>query len=182
MQTELNALEANNTWKITSLPPGKKAVGCKWVFKIKYKTDGTLDRYKARLVAKGFTQTHGLDYFQTFAPMAKMSTVQIVLSLAAIQKWTLHQLDITNAFLHGDLHEEVYMQIPQGVIIPPEFKGTNPVCRLVKSLYGLRQAPRERLDKFSHALLVFGFQQSKYDNSLFFIHTSAGFTATGLCR
>ena len=80
-------------------------------------------------------------------------------------------------FFHGDLHEEVYMQIPQRVIIPPEFKGTNPVCRLVKSLYGLRQAPREWFDKFSHALLVFGFQQSKCDNSLFFIHTSAGYTA-----
>lgn len=128
-------------------------------------------------MAKGFTQTHGLDYFQTFAPVAKMSTVRIILSLAAIQNWTLHQLDITNVFLHGDLHEEVYMHLPLGVPVPPDFQGSIPICKLIKSLYGLKQAPREWFAKFSQALLTFGFIQSKCDNSLFYIHTSSSFTA-----
>ncbi|XP_074347313.1 uncharacterized protein LOC141686159 [Apium graveolens] len=110
MQAELNALELNQTWKIVDLPPNKRVVGCKWIYKVKYNTDGTLDRYKARLVAKGFTQTQGVDFFQTYAPVAKMTTVRTLLSLAAIQNWTLHQLDINNAFLNGDLHEEIFMQ------------------------------------------------------------------------
>ena len=124
---------------------------------MKYKADGSLDRYKARLVAKGFTETYGLDYFQTFASVAKMASVRLILSLAAIQKWSLNQLDITNAFLHGDLHDEVYMEIPPGIPIPAEFQEKNPVCKLIKSLYALRQAPREWFDKFAAALLTFGF-------------------------
>lgn len=143
MQVELNALEANNTWKITSLPQNKKVVGCKWIYKVKYKSDGSLDKYKARLVAQGFTQTAGVDYFQTFAPFAKMETVRLILSIAAIHNWHIYQLDITNAFLNRDLHEEVYMRIPPGVVIPESFKGKNPVCRLIKSIYGLKQSPRE---------------------------------------
>lgn len=176
MQVEINALEANNTWVITSLPLGKKVVGCKWIYKVKYKVDGSLDRYKARLVAKGFTQTHGLDFFHTFAPVAKMTSVRHILALAAIQKWELNQLDITNAFLHGELHEEVYMTIPPGNPVPSSFKGFNPVCKLIKSLYGLRQAPWEWFDKFAAALLQFGFTRSKSDNSLFYLHTSSQFT------
>lgn len=175
MQEEINALEANNTWEITSLPSGKQTVGCKWIFRIKYKSDGTLDRYKARLVAKGFTQTYGLDFFQTFAPVAKMTSVRMILALAAIQKWELHQLDINNAFLNGELHEEVYMTIPPGIPLPADFKGSHPVCRLIKSLYGLRQAPREWFDKFAAAILTYGFTQSKSDNSLFYLHTSDSF-------
>lgn len=177
MQTELNALESNNTWEITDLPPNKRVVGCKWIFKVKYKADGSLDRYKARLVAKGFTQTLSIDFFHTYAPVAKMTIVRVILSLAAIQNWTLHQLDITNAFLHGDLHEKIYMQIPPGVVIPLDFKGKHPVCKLIKSLYGLRQAPREWFSKFSEVLLKYGFHQSKADNSLFIFHTSISFTA-----
>lgn len=176
MQVELNALEINKTWEITTLPPNKKAVGCKWIYKVKYKSDGTLDRYKARLVAKGFTQTAGIDYFQTFAPVAKMATVRLILSIAAIQNWHISQLDITNAFLNGDLHEEVYMKIPPGVPIPAIFKGKNPVCRLIKSIYGLKQSPREWFDKFRFALLQFGFVQSRGDTSLFYLKTVNTFT------
>lgn len=128
MQTEINALEANNTWVITSLPLDKKAVGCKWVYRIKYNPDGSIERYKVRLVAKGFTQTHGLDYFQTFAPVAKMTSVRLILALAAMHNWNLTQLDINNAFLNGELHEEVYMTISPGIPIPASFQGKNPVC------------------------------------------------------
>ncbi|XP_071905634.1 uncharacterized protein [Coffea arabica] len=114
MKEEMNALERNKTWEIVNLPKGKKTVGCKWVFTLKYRADGSLERHKARLVAKGYTQTYGIDYQETFAPVAKMNTVRVLLSLAANFGWCLQQFDVKNAFLHGDLEEEVYMEPPPG--------------------------------------------------------------------
>uniref|UniRef100_A0A2N9H044 Reverse transcriptase Ty1/copia-type domain-containing protein n=1 Tax=Fagus sylvatica TaxID=28930 RepID=A0A2N9H044_FAGSY len=114
MANEIAALEANNTWTLETLPPGKCPIPSKWVYKIKYKPDGTIERHKARLVAKGYTQVEGLDYHETFAHVAKLITVCCLLVVAAIRNWELHPLDVNNTFLHGDLHEEVYMTIPQG--------------------------------------------------------------------
>ncbi|RVX08138.1 Soluble starch synthase 3, chloroplastic/amyloplastic [Vitis vinifera] len=114
VQDEIDALEKNGTWTITDLPVGKRPVGCKWIFTIKYKADGSVERFKARLVARGFTQSYGIDYQETFAPVAKLNTIRILLSLAVNQDWCLQQLDIKNAFLNGDLEEEVYMEIPPG--------------------------------------------------------------------
>ena len=137
MDTKIAALKANNTWTLTPLPPHKKAVGCKWVYRVKYRADGSIERYKARLVAKGFTQQEGLDFTETFSPVAKMTTVKTLLAISAVRGWHLTQLDLNNAFLHGDLHEDVYMQLPQGF----HCKGCL-VYKLNKSLYGLKQASK----------------------------------------
>lgn len=106
MNKELTALEANKTWVLVDKPEGVVPIGCKWVYKVKRKADATLERYKARLVAKGYTQTEGIDFFDTFSPVAKMATVRMLIALAAIQKWHIHQLDVNNTFLHGELKEE----------------------------------------------------------------------------
>jgi hypothetical protein len=164
MADELTTLAANNTWSLTPLPPGKNSIGCKWVYKVKLKADGTLERYKARLVAKGYTQQEGLDYLETFSPVAKFSTVRTLLAVASAQNWSLTQLDVNNALLHGDLTKEVYMDLPPGF---PSKGETNLVCKLNKSLYGLKQASRQWFAKFSATILKQGFNQSKSDYSLF---------------
>ncbi|GKV27163.1 hypothetical protein SLEP1_g36366 [Rubroshorea leprosula] len=173
MKAEIDALEKNNTWTLETLPPDKRPIGCKWVYKIKYNADGKIERYKACLVAKGFTQVEGIDYHDTFALVAKLVTVRCLLAIAAARNWELHQLDVHNAFLHGDLNEEVYMQLPPGY----GNKGEQRVCRLRKSLYGLKQASRNWFAKFASALKLFGFQQSMSDYSLFTYRRENNFLA-----
>lgn len=114
MDFALQALEANKTWSIFALPPDKRAVECRWVYKAKFRAYDTLERYKARLVAKGFTQQEEVNYFETFSPVAKIVTVRTLLTLAAIHGWFLTQLDVNNVFLHGELLKEVYMTLPPG--------------------------------------------------------------------
>ena len=153
MVEEMTALEKNNTWELSILPAGKKVVGCKWVFTIKHTPEGKIERYKARLVAKGYSQTYGVDYDETFAPVAKMNTIRTLISVAANYKWNLFQMDVKNAFLHGDLQEEVYMEIPHG-FNSKETEGK--VCRLKKSLYGLKQSPRAWFGKFCKEIRAIG--------------------------
>lgn len=164
---EIVALEENGTWTVEHLPPGKHVIGCKWVFKIKFNADVTVERFKARLVALGNKQVEGLDYFETFAPVIKMTTVRLFLKLACGRGWDLHQMDVHNAFLHGDLDEEVYMRLPPGFHAPE--KGM--VCRLRKSLYGLKQSPRCWFSKFAKALFDYGFEQCGADHYLFSLIT-----------
>lgn len=163
MANEIQALEDNNTWTLEPLPEDKRLVGCKWVYKIKYKPNGDIEKYKARLVAKGFTQIEGEDFTETFAPVAKMTIVHCLLTVAAAKHWELHQMDVSNAFLHGELNEDVYMAVPPG------YETTNPklVCRLRKSIYGLKQASRNWYQKLSRALIRYGFKQCNADHSLF---------------
>ena len=171
MNKELSALENNDTWCLTSLPSNKKAIASKWIFKVKYNPDGTVERYKARLVAVGYQQVPGKDYTDTFSPVAKIATVRIVISLATAKGWPLCQLDINNAFLHGFLDEEVYMHPPLGY----DKAQDGEVCKLKRSLYGLKQASRQWNKELSKFLLDHGFIQSCQDYSLFTRHLDGEF-------
>ena len=140
INSEIESILQNNTWKIVELPPGSKAIGCKWVSKKKLKLDGSIDKYKARLVAKGFTQKKGIDYFDTYSPVSSITTIIKLIVLASIHNLVIHQMDVKTAFLNGDLDEEIYMEQPEGFIVKGQ---EHKVCKLVKSLYGLKQAPKQ---------------------------------------
>ena len=137
MKEELDALTKNHTWDLVTLTPGQSVVGCKWIYKIKTRFDGSIEHYKARLVAKGFTQEYGIDYEETFAPVARISSIRALLAVAAASKWDLFQMDVKNVFLNRDLSEEFYMQPPPGLSVD-----SNKVCHLRRALYGLKQALR----------------------------------------
>jgi hypothetical protein len=164
MTEEYTALQRQQTWSLVPPPIDKNIVGCKWVFKLKRNSDGSISRYKARLVAKGFHQQHGIDFEETFSPVVKPPTVRLILALAVTYNWPLRQLDVRNAFLHGVLKEEVYMAQPPGYINPHFPKH---VCRLHKSIYGLKQAPCAWFESFTTQLLNLGFHSSTADSSLF---------------
>eukprot|EP00253_Pinus_taeda_P026270 PITA_26270 len=155
MNEEYHSLLANDTWDLVPLPKGQKLVRCKWVYKTKFGLDGKVDKHKARLVAKVFSQVEGIEYIETFSPISKMNSIYLVLSLAASFKWEVHKMDVKSAFLHGDLREEIYMEQP------PSFIKTDSsvVCRLNKSLYCLKQAPRACVE--ASPLLV-GFIDSNW--------------------
>jgi len=150
MQEELRALQENHTWDIVSCPPTVKPIGSKWVLSIELLSDGSLDRYKARLVALGNKQEYGVDYEETFAHVAKMTSVRTILAIAASKSWPLHQMNVKNVFLHGDLKKEIYMKLPSGMTT----SFPNDVCKLRSSLYGLKQAPRLGLRSFVLHFLI----------------------------
>jgi len=154
MDEEMATLDANATWELVPLPEDKKAFGCKWVYKVKHNADRFVNRYKTRLVIKGYAQTYGIDYEETYSPVAKMTTVRAIIVMAAAKGWSLHQMDVKNVFLHGNLREEVYMEQPLGYV---DQTHPNLVCRLKKALYGLKQAPRAWSDKIGEYLVTNGF-------------------------
>ena len=165
MNEEMKSLQKNETWELVDRPPGKKPVGCRWVSTVNHKADGTIECFKARLVAKGYTQTYGIDYTDTFAPVAKINTVRVLLSLARNLDWPLQQFDVKKAFLHGELSEEVYMDLPPGCMIPEVC--CRKVCKLNKSLYGLKQSPRAWFGRFTKSMRSFSYHQSNSNHTLF---------------
>ena len=175
MNEEMEALQKNATWELVPLPKGMKPIGCKWVFTVKLKPDGSIDRYKARLVAKGYAQRYGIDYQDTFARVAKINTIRILISIATNRDWPLQQFDVKNVFLNGDLEEEVYMELPLGVKNGSSCKGE--VCKLKKSLYGLKQSPRAWFGRFLTTMKEFGYKQSNSDHTLFIKHKEGKVTA-----
>ena len=165
MNEEMKSLQKNETWELVDRPPGKKQVGCRWVYTVKHKANGTIERFKARLVAKGYTQTYGIDYIDTFASVVKINTIRVLLSLAANLDWPLQQFDVKNVFLHGELSEEVYMDLPPRCMILEVH--CRKVCKLKKSLYGLKQSPRAWFGRFTKSMRSFGYHQSNSDHTLF---------------
>lgn len=164
MQKEMESLYANEVWDLVELPKSKKAVGSKWVFKVKVDADGEIERHKARLVAQGYSQRFGSDYDETFSPVVRFESVRTVAALAAQHGLKLHQMDVKTAFLNGELKEEVYMKQPEGFVV----KGKeNLVCRLKRSLYGLKQSPRCWNIVLDEKLRKMGFMQTKSDPCIY---------------
>nr|KAJ0219335.1 hypothetical protein LSAT_V11C300134630 [Lactuca sativa] len=161
---EIDSIMHNNTWVLADLPPGCKALGCKWILKRKMKVDVTIDKYKARLVIQGFRQKEGIDFFDTYAPVARIFTIRLLLALAAIHYLVIHQMDVKTAFLNCDLDEEVYMKQPEGFVM---HGNEHNVCKLKKSLYGLKQAPKQWRQKFDDVVLSNGFALTLADKCVY---------------
>ena len=162
-EEEINSLNANGTWDIVPLPKDRQAIGSRWVFRVKRNSDGSVERYKARVVAKGFSQRPGLDYVEVFAPTFRMASIRTIIALAAKHDYHLHSIDISSAFLNGDLEEVIYMVQPPGFVqFGPDF-----VCKLKKSLYGLKQAARQWNKKLHSTLIKLGYKRLESDRSIY---------------
>jgi hypothetical protein len=164
MIDEMNSMKNNGVWDLVELPNGVKPIGCKWVFKTKKDSLGNIERYKARLVAKGFTQKEGIDYTETFSPVSKKDSLRVILALVAHFDLELHQMDVKTAFLNGDLEEVVYMKQPEGF---SSNDGEHLVCKLKKSIYGLKQASRQWYLKFHGIISSFGFVENPMDQCIY---------------
>jgi hypothetical protein len=171
MLEELTSQAANHTWTLVKLPAARKAVGCKWVFDIKYNADGSINRFKARLVAKGCSQKEGVDFTETFAPVARMPSLRALLAIAAAQDLEIHQMDVKTAFLNGDLEEDIYMEQPPGFVA--QGSQANLVCKLNRSLYGLRQAGRAWYKKIDAALNELGLKPTMSDNCIYVLREAS---------
>jgi transposase InsO family protein len=174
---EMASIRDAGTWTLAPLPPGRQAIGCKWIFKIKHRADGSIDRYKARLVAKGFSQKEGIDYEETFAPVAKFPAIRALLSLVAHHDLELHQMDVKTAFLNGDLDRDIFMKQPEGFIVQGS---ENLVCKLHKCLYGLKQASRAWYEKIHQALTSLGFKSLSADTCLYLRRQGTAYTLIAL--
>ena len=164
MNEEMATIVKNKTWEMVNLPNGKETNGLKWIFKIKYNEDGSIKKYKVRLVAKEYSQLPEVDFTETFAPVARMETIWIVLALAAQMELNVFQLDVKLTFLNGEIVEEVYVEQPKGY----EVKGEeNKVYRLWKAFYGLKQAPRSWNSKIDRYLVKNGFHRSSSEPSFY---------------
>jgi hypothetical protein len=161
---EYASIMKHDTWDLVELPPDRRPVTCKWVFNVKQKADGSIDRYKARLVARGFTQAEGIDYHETFSPVVKMTSIRVLLAITAIRDLELHQMDVKTAFLNGSIEEEIYMTQPEGFIQPGK---EHLVCKLNRALYGLKQAPRAWYQRIDSFLISVGFTRVDADYGMY---------------
>lgn len=164
MTEEMNSIMKNETCVLTTLPNGAKCIGVKWIYKTKFNENGEVNKYKARLVAKGYSQKHGIDYTEVYAPVARMDTIRTIINLAAREGWIINQLDVKSAFLHGILEEDVYVQQPTGYEVTGE---EEKVCKLHKALYGLKQAPRAWYSRIEDYFTKEGFEKSQNEETLF---------------
>lgn len=164
MQSELDSIEKNETWVLSDLPKGHKEIGLKWIYKLKRDAEGNVIKYKARLVAKGYVQEKGVDFEEIFAPVTRIETVRMLLALAAKNSWDVHHLDVKTAFLNGEISEEVYVTQPEGFVRKGQEKK---VYRLLKALYGLRQAPRAWYSKLNKCLEGLGFSRCPYEHGVY---------------
>lgn len=164
MDIEIRAIKRNETWELTTLPAGAKKIGVKWVCKTKLNEKGEVDKYKARLVAKGYSQRHGIDYNEVFAPVARWDTIRTILALATHKGWYVYQLDVKSAFLHGELNEAVFIDQPQGYEKQSE---EHKVYKLRKALYGLKQAPRAWYSRIEAYFIKEGFEKCYCEHTLF---------------
>ena len=171
MDAEYAAFLQQETWTLVPRPLDVNVVSCKWVYSVKYNPDGSIARHKARLVARGFSQAYGLDYTETFSPLARLSSIRVLFSVALNQAWPLHQLDVSNAFLYGNLAEQVYMEQPLGYIAQGE---SSQVCLLKKAIYGLKQSPRAWFHKLSKLLFTYGFISTVSDPTVMRKRTPQG--------
>ncbi|XP_071719215.1 uncharacterized protein [Rutidosis leptorrhynchoides] len=172
IKSEIDSILQNHTWELVDLPPGCKPLGYRWIFKKKLKPDGTIDKYKAMLVIKGYRQREGLDYFDTYSAVTRITSIKLVLSIIAIRNLEVHQMDVKTAFLNGNLEEEIYMEQPAGFKAPGQERK---VCKLVKSLYGLKQAPKQWHQKFEHVMLDLGFKINECDKCVYVKDTLDGY-------
>ena len=174
---ELDSMKVNHVWDLVDLPPDRRAIGNKWVFKIKYKADGSIDRYKARLVAKGYTQQEGIDYEETFSPVVRFASIRLILSIVAGLDLELHQMDVKTAFLNGELEEEIYMEQPNGFIVKGQ---ENKVCKLKRSIYGLKQSSRQWYFRFHRAITSYDFTMINEDHCVYVKNTGQSFVILSL--
>jgi hypothetical protein len=165
MTEEYQSIIKNDIWEIVPRPKSKDVVSSKWLFKIKHVADGIIEKYKARFVAHGFSQKEGIDYEETFTPVARYTSIRTIIALAAKMKWNLHQMDIKTAFLNRFIEEEVYIEKPRGFEVENR---KSHVCRLKKELYGLKQAPRAWYGRIDSFLTSLGFTKSKSNSNLYF--------------
>jgi len=164
MEEEMESMKINQVWDLVDLLSGRRSIGNKWVLKIKHKVDGLIERYKARLVAKGYTQEEGIDFENTFSPVVRITSVRLILAIVAHMDLELYQMDVRTAFLNGELNEEIYMDQPLGF----ETKGQErKVCKLKRSIYGLKQASRQWNVKFHQAILKDGFTMMEEDHCVY---------------
>ena len=164
MREELNSMRKNNVWELVNLPNNRKPIGCKWIFKRKLNAAGQVEKYKARFVAKGFTQREGVDFVETFSPVAKFTSIRIFSALTAYYDLELHQMDVKTTFLNGHLEEEIYMLQPEGF---GEKGKENMVCMLNRSIYGLKQASRQWYILFDNAITSYGFSMTEVDHCIY---------------